>query len=73
VIIAIILVQLNNQKLTIMKTSNMNIQSNMNPSSSLFYQKSNPFKTHRAEIIAWAIFFGVGVSYFVATMIIAIL
>ena len=56
-----------------MKTANMNAESKVNEASFLNEKLVKiSFRSKRAEIIAWAIFFGVGVSYFVATLILAL-
>ncbi len=34
--------------------------------------KERKFKSKRAEFIAWALFFGLGVSYFLITLIISL-
>jgi hypothetical protein len=57
-----------NQKRTVMRTSNLNVSPKMNRTS--FVDKNKESK--KAEIIAWVVFFGIGVAYVVATLILAL-
>lgn len=55
-----------------MTTTGININSERSNRNN-FYKRQIKFRfqSKRAEIIAWVMFFGIGVSYFVATLIIA--
>lgn len=55
-----------------MSTSNLNL-GDFNSRRNAFYKRNkSKFVSKRAEIIAWALFFGVGVAYFVASLVIAL-
>lgn len=55
-----------------MKMSGMYMRSKVTQRAAYFkkQEKVNQ-RANRAEIVAWAIFFGVGVSYFITTLILA--
>jgi len=56
-----------------MRLSNININSKINGEKCLTKKSFRvQFKSKRAEIIAWAVFFGIGVAYFVATLLVAL-
>ena len=56
-----------------MSTAKINFKSKMNRETfSNLTERELIFKSKRAEKIAWIIFFGIGVSYFVTTLFIAI-
>jgi len=70
--IAIILFQKLILKTTIMRLTNININSKMTGETfSVKKLVRVQFKSRCAEIIAWAVFFGIGVAYFAATLFVA--
>jgi hypothetical protein len=56
-----------------MSTTRMNFRG-ISTNRSNYYKRQIKmrFASKRAEIIAWAIFFGIGVAYFVASLVIAV-
>ncbi|MBI3134860.1 MAG: hypothetical protein HYZ14_09335 [Bacteroidetes bacterium] len=56
-----------------MNTSNLDFRGfNSNRRSYYKRQIKMRFASKRATVIAWALFFGVGVAYFIASLVIAI-
>lgn len=56
-----------------MRLTNISINSKMNGETFLVKKSLRvQFKSRRAEIIAWAAFFGIGVAYFIATLLVAL-
>lgn len=53
-----------------MKTTQISIRSKANNRNMFFKRKVKESKT--AEILAWCLFFGVGVVYFIATLVLAL-
>lgn len=56
-----------------MNSANFQLKNNRSTRNQYYRRQIKlKFQNKRAEIIAWALFFGVGVSYFAASLILAV-
>jgi hypothetical protein len=55
-----------------MSTTIMNMNSGKSNRNSFYKRQAKlKFTSRRAEVIAWVLFFGIGVAYFITTLVIA--
>ncbi|MBK6524545.1 MAG: hypothetical protein IPG07_02735 [Crocinitomicaceae bacterium] len=55
-----------------MSTTSINLNSGKSNRNSFYKRQVKlKFSSRRAEVIAWMLFFGIGVAYFITTLIIA--
>jgi len=63
---------LSQPNLTTMSTSRINLSAHANRSEYYKRKIRIRFAAKRAEIIAWALFFGIGVTYVIAAIVVAV-
>ncbi len=57
-----------------MSTTSINLNSGKSNRNSFYKRQVKlKFSSRRAEVIAWILFFGIGVAYFVTTLVIAVI